>query len=141
MKKVLMTSLALAVGVLLAAASDCTARPRPAASPGSLRTFKADKRYLVFPCSRGLRGQNKVFINVDGKPYMSVYDALIAASNPDHWRCIDLKLLQGKMLSVKIEGPDAAGIELVKTSDSIPGKYPVYREPGRPKVHFSPIRG
>jgi hypothetical protein len=47
------------------------------------RTFKADKRYLVFPCSRGLGGQNKVFINVDGKTYMSVYDALIASSNPD----------------------------------------------------------
>ena len=108
---------------------------------GGLRTFKADKRYLVFPCSRGLRGRNKVFINVDGKPYMSVYDALIASSNPDHWRFIDLKLLQGKTLSVKIEGPDAAGIKLVKTSDTIPGKYPVYREPGRPKIHFSPLRG
>jgi sucrose-6-phosphate hydrolase SacC (GH32 family) len=29
----------------------------------------------------------------------------------------------------------------VKTGDSIPGKVPVYQEPGRPKVHFSPIRG
>ena len=105
------------------------------------RTFSADKRYLVFPCSRGLGGQNKVFINVDGKPYMSVHDALIAGSDPDHWRCIDLKLLQGKTLSVKIEGPDAAGIELVKASDTIPGKYPLYQEPGRPKVHFSPLRG
>ena len=82
-----------------------------------------------------------MFINVDGKPYMSQYDALIASSNPDHWRWIDLKLMQGKTLSVKIEGPNAAGIELVKTSDTIPGKYPVYQEPGRPKVHFSPIRG
>ncbi len=112
-----------------------------AAGNDGTRTFKADKRYLLFPCSRGLAGQNKVFINVDGKPYMSAYDALIAASNPDHWRWIDLKLMQGKTLSVKIEGPDAAGIELVKTSDTIPGKVPVYQEPGRPKVHFSPIRG
>jgi fructan beta-fructosidase len=110
-------------------------------SDAGARTFTADKRYLVFPCSRGLGGQNKVFINGDGKPYMSVYDALIASSNPDHWRCIDLKLMQGKTLSVKIEGPNAAGIELVKMSDTMPGKYPVYQEPGRPKVHFSPIRG
>jgi sucrose-6-phosphate hydrolase SacC (GH32 family) len=110
-------------------------------SDAGARTFTADKRYLVFPCSRGLGGQNKVFINGDGKPYMSVYDALIASSNPDHWRCIDLKLMQGKTLSVKIEGPNAAGIELVKMSDTMPGKYPVYQESGRPKVHFSPIRG
>jgi len=119
----------------------CTASEVVRAADDGTRTFKADKRYLLFPCPRGLGGQNKVFINVDGKPYMSVYDALIAASNPDHWRCIDLKLLQGKTVSVKIEGPNAAGIELVKTSDTIPGKYPVYQEPGRPKVHFSPIRG
>ena len=29
------------------------------------RTFKADKRYLLFPCSRGLSGQNRVFIDAD----------------------------------------------------------------------------
>lgn len=119
----------------------CTASEVVRAGDDAIRTFKADKRYLVFPCSRGLAGQNKVFINVDGKPYMSAYDALIASSNPDHWRWIDLKLMQGKTLSVKIEGPNAAGIELVKTSDTIPGKVPVYQEPGRPKVHFSPVRG
>jgi len=39
------------------AAADCT------------REFKADKRYLVFPCERGRTGQNKVTIDVDGKPY------------------------------------------------------------------------
>ncbi|MCX6880359.1 MAG: hypothetical protein NTW21_42110 [Verrucomicrobia bacterium] len=111
------------------------------AADDNTRTFKADKRYLIFPCSRGLLGQNKVFINVDGKPFMSAFDALIASSDPDHWRCIDLKLMQGKTLSVKTEGPNAAGIELFKTSDTIPGKSPVYEEPGRPKVHFSPIRG
>ncbi|MCX6877644.1 MAG: GH32 C-terminal domain-containing protein [Verrucomicrobia bacterium] len=98
------------------------------AADDGARTFKADKRYLVFPCTRGLSGQNKVFINVDGKPYLSAYDALIASADPDHWRCIDLKLMQGKTLSVKIEGPNAAGIELVKTSDTIPGKYEMFSQ-------------
>jgi fructan beta-fructosidase len=126
---------------VLAAGLYTTAPEAVRAGDDGTRTFMADKRYLVFPCTRGHSGQNKVFISVDGKPYLSQFDALIASSDPDHWRCIDLKLLQGKALSVKIEGPNAAGIELVKTSDTIPGKYPVYREPGRPKVHFSPIRG
>ena len=114
---------------------------RPAGGKPVTRTFTADKRYLLFPCTRGRSGQNKVFITVDGQPYMSAYDALIASSDPDHWRWLDLKLMQGQTLSVKIEGPNAAGIELVKTSDIIPGKVPVYEEPGRPKVHFSPVRG
>jgi len=105
------------------------------------RTFKADKRYLLFPCSRGLSGQNRVFIDADGKPYMSAYDTLIAGANPDHWRWLDLKLMQGKTLTVRIEGPDAAGIAMVRMSDTIPGDVAVYQEPGRPKVHFSPVRG
>ncbi|MCX6880322.1 MAG: glycoside hydrolase family 32 protein [Verrucomicrobia bacterium] len=111
------------------------------AADDNTRTFKADKRYLLFPCTNGRVGQNQVFINVDGKPFMSAFDALIAAANPDHWRWLDLKLMQGSTLTVKIEGPNAAGIELVKMSDTLPGKVPVYQEPGRPKVHFSPIRG
>jgi len=118
-----------------------TVTPALAAGDDGTRTFKADKRYLVFPCARGRHGPNKVSIAVDGKPYMSVGDTLITASNPDHWRFIDLKLMQGKTLSVKIEGPGAAAVELVKMSDTIPGKYPVYQEPGRPRVHFSPLRG
>jgi len=97
---------------------------RPAGGKPVTRTFTADKRYLLFPCTRGRSGQNKVFITVDGQPYMSAYDALIASSDPDHWRWLDLKLMQGQTLSVKIEGPNAAGIELVKTSDTIPGKCP-----------------
>jgi fructan beta-fructosidase len=104
------------------------------------RTFKADKRYLLFPCSRGQAGKNRVLIDVDGKPYMSAYDTLIAAKNPDHWRWIDLKLMQGKTVSVRIEGPDAAAIAQVSVSDTVPGG-PAYQEPDRPKVHFTPIRG
>ena len=111
------------------------------AADNNTRTFKADKRFLIFPCSRGHHGPNKVSIDVDGKLYMSVADTLITASDPDHWRFIDLKLMQGKTLSVKIEGPGVAAMDLVKTSDTIPGKTPVYQEPGRPQVHFSPLRG
>jgi len=105
------------------------------------RTFKADKKYLIFPCSRGVFGKSELFINVDGSPYMSVKNALITDSIPDHWRFIDLKLMQGKKLSVKIEGPDSAAINMVRTSDTIPGRYPMYQEPDRPQVHFSPMRG
>ena len=127
-------------GILAACITALLASGVMAADDGT-RTFKADKRYLVFPCTRGRHGQNKVSIDVDGKPYMSVGDTLITSSDPDHWRFIDLKLMQGKTLSVKIEGPGAAAIDLVKVSDTIPGKYPVYQEPGRPRVHFSPLRG
>ncbi|MCX6877598.1 MAG: hypothetical protein NTW21_27875 [Verrucomicrobia bacterium] len=130
----LLTVMALGIGI----AGSGVAR---AADEDNTRTFKADKRYLVLPCARGVHGQNKVSIDMDGKPYLAVANTLITATEPDHWRFIDLKLMQGKMLSVKIEGPGAAAMDLVKVSDTIPGQYPLYQEPGRPKVHFSPPRG
>lgn len=52
--------------------------PEWRAADDGTRTFKADKRYLLFPCTRGLSGQNKVSVNVDDKPCLSVYDALMA---------------------------------------------------------------
>ena len=133
--------LVLACGGVMGGLGAADQAANAADSSPSTRTFKADKRYLLFPCSRGLGGKSKVFINVDGKPCMSSYDALVTASTPDHWRFFDLKLLQGREVSVKIEGPDAAAIELVKLSDAIPAKVPVYQEPGRPQVHYSPLRG
>jgi len=105
------------------------------------KILKADKRYLIFPRSKGLSGKDSVFVRIDNKMYMSVYDALIAKSDPDFWTFLDLKLYQGKEVSVAIKGPDAVGIELVRMSDTIPGKHLLYHEPGRPQIHFSPLRG
>ena len=66
---------------------------------------------------------------------------MLASSDPDFWTYIDLKLHQGKQVTVSVTGPNADGIALVKMSDTIPSKVPLYHEPGRPQVHFSPLRG
>ena len=105
------------------------------------RIFVADKRYLVFPMAKGFKGEHKIYIEVDGEMFFSVYDALFAKSDPDFWTPIDLSLIQGKQIKVRVEGPHAEGIKLVMISDAILAKYPLYQEPGRPQVHFSPIRG
>jgi fructan beta-fructosidase len=133
--------LALAWGCIVGGLGGAGQAANAADSSPHTRTFTADKRYLVFPSGRGRTGPTRLSIDVEGKPYLSVADTLITATEPDHWRFIDLKLMQGKNLSVKIEGPGAAAIDLVRTSDTIPGKAPVYREPGRAQVHFSPLRG
>jgi fructan beta-fructosidase len=73
--------------------------------------------------------------------YMSVYGAALAARDPDFYTFLDLRLLQGSELEVTIEGPNADGIDLVRVTDQIPGRYPLYQEPGRPRIHFSALRG
>ncbi len=115
-------------------------KPCPVGNANS-QTFKADKRYLVFPRTNGLKGENKVFVKLDGELFFAEYDAVLASSDPDFWTYIDLKLHQGKQVTVSVTGPNADGIALVKMSDTIPSKVPLYHEPGRPQVHFSPLRG
>ena len=112
----------------------------PEQIPGSI-ILKADKRYLLFPGSRGLKGQDTIIVKIDNEVYLSVYDALIAKSDPAFWTYLDLKLYYGTEIEVTFKGPDAMGIQLVKTSETIPGPYPLYKEPGRPQIHFSPLRG
>ena len=105
------------------------------------RKFRADKQYIVFPRARGHEGTDKVFVEVDGEMYMSVYDAPLAAKEPDFYTFLNLRCIQGKEIAVTIEGPSADGVNLVRVTDEVPCRYPLYHEPGRPQVHFSPIRG
>ena len=109
--------------------------------------FTADARYLVFPRTRdhpGERvgdGRDRLHVATDAGTWFSTHGAALAATDPDFYSYLDLSLLQGKELTVTIAGPHAAGIELVRVSDRIPGRHPPYAEPGRPQVHFSPLRG
>ena len=111
------------------------------------RRFTADARYLVFPRARdhaGDRagaGRDHLRVATAAGTWFSVHGAALAANDPDFYSYLDLSLLQGRELTVAIAGPHAAGIELVRVSDRIPGPHPSYAEPGRPQVHFSPLRG
>ncbi len=111
------------------------------------RRFTADARYLVFPRARDPAGDrtgaggDRLRVETDAGTWFSVHGAALAATDPDFYSYLDVSLLQGRELTVTIAGPNAAGIELVHVSDRIPGRYPLYAEPGRPQVHFSPLRG
>ena len=107
----------------------------------SLFKIKLDKRYLIIPRSKGLSGNDSVSISIDNRIYKSAYEALFARSDPDFWSFHHLKLYKGKEVSIRISGPNAVGVELVRMSDTIPGKLPLHHQSGRPKVLFSPIRG
>ena len=146
---VMLLSLVLAGSCMLGAVCATENPASPAGSAPNTRSFVADKRYLIFPRpsgwgltgARGIKGSDKVFVKLDGELFFAEYDAVLAKSDPDFWTYIDLKLLQGKQVTVSIEGPNAEAVALVRMSDTIPGKYPLYHEPGRPQVHFSPLRG
>lgn len=101
----------------------------------------ANGRYLLFPQSRGEGGVDHVLVQIDGEPYFSVYGAQLAAREPDFYTFLDVSSFQGRTLTVTLEGTQADGIDLVKVADEVPGRDPLYHEPGRPQVHFSPVRG
>ena len=114
----------------------------PEAGRGSKR-FSASARYLVFPRTRDRvgDGRDSVCIESEAGIYFSAHEAALAAADPDFYSYLDLRPLQGKALTVTITGPHVDGIELVRVTDEIPGRYPLYAEPGRPQIHFSALRG
>ena len=131
----------LALAILVTTTGLSFAQDTAALTQENSRTFTANKRYLIFPRADGLVGTDQIAVEVNGKPFLSVFDSPIAKTDPDFWTYLDLSLIQGKGITVRMRGPNEAGIELVKLSDTIPGRYPLYHEPGRPQVHFSPLRG
>jgi len=145
MKSITLFFTACFISVCGAGAEPARVAPEnPSSSSGNTghsQSFKADKRYVVFPRANGLKGNDQVFVKLDGELFFAEYDAVLAASDPDFWTYIDLKLHQGQQVTVSFTGPHAEGIALVRMSDTIPGKYPLYHEPGRQQVHFSALRG
>jgi len=107
------------------------------------RTLIVDHRYLVFPRWRdaGAPTSDAVSVTLDGEPYIAVGGAALAPREPDFYTFLDLDPVRGHEVTVEIEGENAEAIDLVRTVDRIPSAYAPYREPERPLVHFSPLRG
>ena len=62
------------------------------------KKLKGGVRYVVFPRAKGRLGDgiDRVFFEVDGELYLSVYHTALAASEPDFYSYLDQKYLQGK---------------------------------------------
>ena len=102
------------------------------------RTFKVEKKYLNIPVQESVDRQGVVFDMGNGDSTRAVIR--IAEGKPDYWVFRDLSGLQGKMLTIRFSR-NVAGVQQIFQGDQFIGQDSLYREAGRPQLHFSSRRG
>lgn len=100
----------------------------------------------------------KATIRLNGKP-LDQFTINLATEKPDFWTFFDVSAYQGKTLTLEISNaplgmprqnasvennataPNPKILDLVFTDSKFPGMDSLYKEKGRPQVHFSSQRG
>ena len=110
------------------------------------RRFRAGHRFLNLPISLGspFRESTAHRRRADGR----IQHRVPGADDPDFWVPVDLSAWQGMDLTLRIEELDDAAappaadlLTAVRIGDRMVGCDDLYREPGRPLLHYTPRRG
>ncbi len=110
------------------------------------RRFRAGHRFLNLPV--GLRSPFREIQLTGGGRTVASNTVSIALDDPDFWVPVDLSAWEGMDLTLRIEELDDAAappaadlLAAVRVGDRMVGCDDLYREPGRPLLHYSPRRG
>ena len=123
-----------------------TDTPPVALPPFAERRFRAEHRFLNLPV--GLRSPFREIQLAGGGRTVASNTVCLAPGDPDFWVPVDLSAWAGMDLTLRIEelddaaAPPAADLLMaVRIGDRMVGCDDLYREPGRPLLHYSPRRG
>ena len=110
------------------------------------RRFRAGHRFLNLPIS--LRSPYRELQLTGGGRTVASNTVSLATGDPDFWVPVDLSAWKGMDLTLRIEELDDAAappaadlLTAVRIGDRMVGCDDLYREPGRPLLHYSPRRG
>ena len=110
------------------------------------RRFRAGHRFLNLPI--GLRSPFREIQLTDGGRTVASNTLCLARDDPDFWVPVDLSAWKGMDLTLRIEeladaaAPPAADLlTAVRIGDRMVGCDDLYRESGRPLLHYTPRRG
>ena len=110
------------------------------------RRFRAGHRFLNLPV--GLGSPFREIQLTGGGRTVASNTVSLATGDPDFWVPVDLSAWQGMDLTLRIEeladaaAPPAADLlAAVRIGDRMIGCDDLYREPGRPLLHYTPRRG
>ncbi|MBN2022027.1 MAG: glycoside hydrolase family 32 protein [Pirellulales bacterium] len=105
------------------------------------RTMAVSGRFLHLPVKND-GPMRRMTLSVDGRP-VRAFDIELAEGPADFWVFCDLDAFRGKDLSVEVDatktGPEA--LAPLAFRDVLPDADQLYREPLRPRFHFSSRRG
>ena len=110
------------------------------------RHFRAGHRFLNLPI--GLRSPFRELHLAGGGRTVASNTVCLAPDDPDFWVPVDLSAWEGVDLTLRIEELDDAAappaadlLAAVRIGDRMVGCDDLYREPGRPLLHYTPRRG
>ena len=103
-------------------------------------SFKVDKKYLLFPVSKG-GTQYRLRLEKEGD-LTEQFIVEMGNEEPDYWSFKDLSNFQGKEIKLKTYYPGSInGLDKIQLSDEIPGEEHFYSEKERPQFHFTSKTG
>jgi hypothetical protein len=105
------------------------------------RAIKARRPYLQIPIKNGAP-KRVLTLFVDGQKIVR-NDVELAPGTPDWWAVMDISAWKGKNLVLQVDTlpVDSQGLDLVYESSIPADQGPLYKEPLRGQIHFSPKRG
>ncbi len=110
------------------------------------RRFRAEHRFLNLPI--GLRSPYRELQIAGGGRTVASNTVCLTRGAPDFWVPVDLSAWKGMDLTLRVEeladaaAPQAADLlTAVRIGDRMVGCDDLYREPGRPLLHYTPRRG
>ncbi len=105
------------------------------------REIVAERRYLHLPVKNGGKAR-RMTLAVNGKVERA-FDIELAEGTPDWWAFLDISKWRGKTLVVETTGlpNNSQALEAIDQGDDLKGADDLYREAGRPRIHFSSRRG
>ena len=118
-----------------------TERKPPVEQRDATREFVVSKRYLHFPVKNGA-AKKKVEVLHNGN-VERFFDIELADTEPDWWAFLGVSAWRGEKLVVKVDRlrDGSRALESISQDDEVKGAENLYREPLRPRYHFTAKRG
>ena len=111
--------------------------PRPLTGPEQVAEMTLDQPFLIYPIKNGAP-KPAISLSVDGE-VVRFYTGELASSADaiDWWAFEDVREFKGKKATLTVSGLSDEGFQLIKTSDTVPGRDQCGDESKRPQFHFS----
>lgn len=108
------------------------------------REFVAENRYLNIPMKYDALERRVTFL-LDGKPEsaFSIFSMALADGKPDWWAYYDIGAFKGRKIGLRVNTlpADSSALQSLQQSSEIMDAAGAYRNPLRPQLCFSPLRG
>jgi fructan beta-fructosidase len=118
-----------------------TDQPLPGWRTNATRALRVEKRYLNLPVKTGAP-KRRVSLLLAGRTARE-FEIELADAESDFWVFLDLAPFRGQTATLRVDRlrEDSGALDAIEQADALKGAETLYREPLRPRFHFTSRRG